>query len=158
MATAFIVKGVSSGLLSTVSKATLHTLSLTKSFYDHKTVNVGAIIRQMGLERRLSLTHALVNRLSAHLVIEDSKSGKDYYVAQGDPVMVALVYLQRVVQDITVTLDALTDKVDAHSSKWFHKWRQLSIETLLETLKVQDASLKDQFEELLRLLCFLEKK
>lgn len=64
---------------------------------------------------------------------------------------VCLQNLHEILDKITHTMKLLHDEIDYHNSKWFSRWRTLSVDGLVQNLKVEAVVLDKRFDTLIKL-------
>lgn len=164
---AILTQGIYSGVISTISTVTIGTCRLVTSIYTYKNPNVTAIIKELDIDRRLTLIQAVLNSIDhvthheAKLKLDDLEKTQIFELVGSeadyntDPIELCLHYLHEVIQDIHLDLTDIASKVAYHDSRWFSSWRTLNLTTQLASLSLNSRLLESRFDDLTKISLFL---
>ena len=164
-----ITHGIYTGIINTISSATVNTCGLVKSIYIYQNPNVTKLIKSLDIERRLELISAVINSIDKESndkidtslsFIELEKSQvhilNDTHVNKNmDPIELCLKYLHEIIRKINLILLNINKKVANHEKKWFSSWRTLNIQNLLDDLELNSYLLNNRFDDLTKIAVFL---
>lgn len=148
-----VAAGIYNGLVTTIGSVTMATCRAVKRVYTHKNPDVTKLLKQLDLERRLTLVQSILNVTGGYnLEMTDINEEKG---ANQNPIELCLISLQQSIQDIHDDLIKIEVKVESHKRKWFNSWRTLNIKEMLENLDIHSQQLDRRFEDLNKVTTFL---
>lgn len=164
--TAILTQGIYSGIVGTISTATINTCSLARDVYTFQNPDVNKLIKKLDIERRLKLTQAVIKTINRQSESELNDLEKTHVFElmdskinlSDDPVELSLISLVEIINAIKKNLQDINTKVANHKQKWFSSWRTLNVHHLLDELKNNMELLDKRFNDLIKIASFLRDR
>jgi hypothetical protein len=170
LVTPILTQGIYSGIINTISTATMGTCKLVTSIYNYENPNVTKYLKKLDIERKLDLIQSVIILIgknteskTANIKLNDMEKtqifemlGSDINL-KNDPIELCLVYLDEIIQNIHGDLLAINKKVAYHNTIWFSSWRTLDVKVLLKNLKINTKLLTERFDDLTKISLFLKQ-
>lgn len=160
-----IVQGIYAGLIGTISTITMGSCFVIKSIYNNNHPDATKVMKELDLERKLSLIQAVINRIEKH----SNKKMNDLEKTQifdlirtdinlsSDPIELSLIYLKESIQVVNSDLLFINKKMENHKAKWFSSWRKTNVKPLLDDLVCHSKILDSRFDDLTKISLFLAR-
>jgi hypothetical protein len=130
--------------------------------------DLGLILGNLDIEYKLNLVESIIKQQLKNKSMASSKvyspiesclivSKTDVIemgpiVSEMDPFIMALNYLHKSTLDVHQALHELHIQINAHKSKWFHKWRQVDMEMNVKRLEIMVNNMWSRYDSFLKLV------
>lgn len=143
--TSIITQGIYTGIISTISNATIKTCNIMQTIYSHENPDIKKVMKELDIERKLKTLESIFNIQIPNNTLNEKIN------LQKDPISLCLLYIIDAIKKIQNDLLLINKKVNSHNLKWFSTWRSLNIKNLLDNLELDCKLLDNRFDDLIKI-------